>query len=149
MILDERTEFADATALSTAGTGIANVGDVIPLTVARDISSPTKPAYLVIQVTTQPTSAGAPGIQFQLVSDAVAPPLTNGTATVHWLSASFTMAQLPVGTVLVVALPSETPAYETFLGVQQVIATAALTGGAINAFLTLTPKRWKAAADGI
>lgn len=31
MIMDELLEFADATALSTAGTGLAAVGDVIDL----------------------------------------------------------------------------------------------------------------------
>lgn len=149
MILDERTEFADATALSTAGTGRANIGDQIPLTVARNIGSPVKPLYLVIQVTT--TFAGASGgVSFELVSDTSNPPLADGSATIHWTSKVIPTASLTAGyTVAVTPLPGEPPNYETILGVQANVAGSALSAGAVNAFLTAVPKQWKAYADAV
>ena len=60
MILDERNEFADATALGTSGTGRQLVGDVIDLgRVSQDIGN-GEPLYLVVQVDTAVTSDVAP-----------------------------------------------------------------------------------------
>ena len=70
MILDERCEFADALALT--GTGTINLGDQIPLSVARNVGSPVKPLYLVITI--QGAITGATSVAFQLVSDSVNPP---------------------------------------------------------------------------
>ena len=71
MILDERTEFADAVAVA----GVAatyNVGDVVDLgSVVRDIGN-GQMAYMVIQVETAP--AGADTCSFQIVSDAITTP---------------------------------------------------------------------------
>ena len=78
MWIDERNEFADATALSTAGTGRALVGDVIDLEVARDIGN-GQVVYLVIQVTTAVTSAGAATVSFELATDAAAAIATYGS----------------------------------------------------------------------
>lgn len=149
MILDERTEFADALALSTAGTAAVNIGDVIDLSVARNIAGVPKPLYLVIQVTT--TVAGASGgVTFALVSDSVNPPLVDGTQTVHWQSKALPTAGLTAGTVVaVVPLPGEPPAYERYLGIQQTSAGSAASAGAVNAFLTAVPKQWKAYADAV
>lgn len=149
MILDERTEFADATALSTAGTGLAAIGDVIDTSVARNLGNGGVPVYLVIQVTTAATSGGSATVAFQLVSDSVAPPAANGTETLHWESAAIPVASLIAGYTLIVPLPPEgSLAYERYLGVQQNVGTAALTAGAVNAFLTLDPSQWRAYPDG-
>ena len=59
MIMDELLEFADATALSTAGTGLAAVGDVIDLGATPQDLGNGRGMYLVIQVDTAVTSAGA------------------------------------------------------------------------------------------
>ena len=88
MILDERTEFADAVSVAAAA-GTALIGDVIDLTVARNIGN-GKPVYLVITVDTEIITGGVAGtLIFQLVSDAQAAIATDGTATVHFASRSF------------------------------------------------------------
>jgi len=145
MILDERGEFADATALSTAGAGTTNLGDQIPLSVARNVGSPPRPLYVVIQVVAAVT--GATSVAFQLVSDSVNPPLVDGTQTVHWTSKALAPAALLAGTtVAVIPLPGEPPAYELYLGIQAVIVGTA-SAGSVNAFLTHDPKQWKAYPD--
>lgn len=150
MILDELGEFADATALSQVGVGLALVGDVIDLGVARDIGN-GEPIYLVIQVDTAVASAGAATVEFQLVSDAQAAIATDGSASVHFKTAAIAKAALVAGyCVAVVALPFDGGVpYERYLGILQNVGTAALTAGKINAFLTRTPAAWKAYSDGV
>ena len=81
MILDERTEFADAVSCNTGAAGTYNIGDVIDLSVARDIAS-GRPLYLVVGVDTSIITGGNAGtIAFQLVSDGTDTIATNGTAT--------------------------------------------------------------------
>lgn len=153
MILDERTEFADAASVvGTAGTTI-NVGDQIDLGSARDIGA-GQPLYLVITVDTSIITGGAAGtIAFQLASDSTASIATNGTQTIHYTSKAFVtdddaLNELDAGeTAVVIALPMEGVAYEQFLGVQAVIGTTDTTAGKINAFLTHDVAKWKAYAD--
>lgn len=142
MILDKRNEFCVATAMSGA-VGTYPIGDQIDLGVARDIGTGEQ-LYLVITVDTQPTSAGAATAQFTLASDDTANIATNGTASVHFQTKAFTIAEMTAGAVLaVVALPIEGEAYERFLGILQTTGTAAFTGGKINAFLTHDVAKWK------
>lgn len=148
MILDERTEFADATALNTGAAGKYLVGDVIDLSVARDIGN-GETVYLVIQVTTAVTSAGAATVAFILASDAQAAIATDGTATEHIRTAAIAKATLVAGYTIVHPIPPESPAYERYLGLLQETGVAALTAGAVNAFLTLDPPKWAAYADAI
>lgn len=148
MILDERNEFADATALSTSGTGRALVGDVIDLGAADAMGSEAGDLFLVIQVDTAVTSAGAATVSFELASDAQAAIATDGTASVHYASAAISKDTLVAGyQVVAVRLPVGT--YERYLGILQNVGTAALTAGKINAFLTHDAKFIKAFADGI
>lgn len=137
-IIDTSLQFANQTALSTAATGLALVGNVIDLTVARNIAN-GKPLYLVITVTTAVTSAGAATVQFLLTSGAVAAIPVDGSATQHYASAAIPKATLVAGYQIVVPLPLESPAYQEFLGIQQNVGAAALTAGAITAELTLDP----------
>lgn len=148
MILDERNEFADATALSTAATGRALVGDVIDLGgTSQDIGN-GQPLYLVIQVDTAVTSAGSATVSFELASDASASIATDGSATVHAVTAAIPKASLVAGYVAAaVALPNGT--YERYLGILQNVGTAALTAGKVNAFLTTDVAKWVATPDGI
>lgn len=146
MILDERTEFADATALNTGAAGTYNVGDIIDSGVARDLGQ--QPVYLVIQITTAVTSAGAATVQFQLVSDATST-ISTTTQTIHAITAAIPKATLVAGYQLVIPLPAEQPAYERYLAIQQVTGVAALTAGAINAFLTLDPNGNRAYPDAV
>lgn len=149
MILDERSEFADATALSTAATGLALVGDVMDSSVARNVGN-AHPLYLVIQIETAVTSAGAATLGFVLASDAQAAIAVDGTATEHARTQLIAKASLIAGYTFVIALPPEgSNAYERYLGVLQNVGVAALTAGKINAFLTTDPAAWKALPDAI
>jgi hypothetical protein len=147
MILDKLNEFCDAVSLNTGAAGNYLLGDQIDLTVARDLGNGEAP-YLVITVDTPPTSGGAATAQFTLASDASASIATNGTATEHFKTKAFTIAEMTAGKVLAaVKLPMEGVAYERFLGILQTTGTAAFTGGKINAFLTMDVASWKAYAD--
>lgn len=149
MILDERTEFCDATALNTGAAGTYLLGDQIDSSVVRDLGN-GQPIYLVVTVDTLPTSGGSATAQFTLASDDSASIATNGTASVHFVTKAFPISEMAAGTVLAaVALPAQGVAYERYLGILQTTATAAFTGGKINAFLTTDVAKWKAYADAI
>jgi hypothetical protein len=144
MILDERNEFADATALSTAATGLALVGDVIDL--GTDGINEVEGIDLFITVDTAVTSAGSATVEFQLVSDAQAAIAVDGSATVHYKSAAVPKATLVAGyNVVNVSLPKGQ--YERYLGILQNVGTAALTAGKVNAGLTPLDPSWKAFAS--
>lgn len=148
MILDERNEFCDATALSTAATGRALVGDVIDLGANTAEIGTGEDLYVVIQVDTAVTSAGSATVSFEVASDAQAAIATDGSATVHVATAAIPKATLVAGyNALIVKLP--VGAYERYLGILQNVGTAALTAGKINAFLTKDVSRWKAYANAI
>lgn len=147
MIFDERTEFADATALSTSGTGRALIGDVIDLGAAPADLGVGEDLYVVIQIDTAPTSGGSATVAFEVASDAQAAIATDASATVHLSTTATAIASLTAGTtVLAAKLPSGT--YERYLGILQNVATAALTAGKVNAFLTHDISKWKAYAEG-
>lgn len=156
MILDERTEFADAASVAAAA-GTALIGDVIDLGAAhRDIGN-GQPVYLVITTDTEIITGGSAGtVKFQLASDAQAAIATDGSATVHIDTGTFVTddaaansAQLNAGGVIFCGpLPLEGPVYERYLGILCVTATTTTTAGKINAFLTLDPTGWDAYAEG-
>ena len=147
-IMDERSEFCDATSLSTAGTGLALVGDVMDLSVVRDIGN-GRPVYLVISCDTAITSAGAATLGFVVASDAQAAIAVDGTATEHLRTQLIPKATWVAGFQQVVVLSLENPAYERFLGILQNVGVAALTAGKINAYLTLDPPAQKSYPDAI
>lgn len=149
MIMDELLEFADATALDTSGTDTDLIGDVIDLGATPQDLGIGDPMYLVIQVTTAVTSAGAATVQFHLASDAAAAIATDGSASYHYSSAAIGKASLVAGYEMVIPVPvGVNPAYERYLGILTTTGTAALTAGAINAFLTTDPKKWVSYPDG-
>tara|TARA_R100000951_G_C2546938_1_gene151181 strand:+ start:177 stop:626 length:450 start_codon:yes stop_codon:yes gene_type:complete len=139
MILDERSEFCDATALDTAGTGRDLVGDVMDLgATPRDVGA-GQPIYVVIQVDTAVTSGGSATVDFEICSDAQAAIAADGTATVHASTGAIAKATLVAGYDTIIALPVGNT-YERFLGIVANVGTAALTAGKINAFLTTEHK---------
>lgn len=156
MIMDERTEFADAASVAAAA-GTALIGDVIDLgAVARDMGS-GQPLYLVITTDTEIITGGSAGtIKFQLASDAQAAIATDGSASVHIDTGTFVTddsaandAQMNAGGVIFCGpLPLQGRVYERYLGILAVIATTTVTAGKINAFLTLDPSKWVATAEG-
>ncbi len=152
MILDERTEFCDATALNTGGAATYNVGDQIDTRSATIDTNVLKDfgfsdLYLIVRVATTATSGGSATGTFRLVSDAIATPDLS-TATVHAVSATFPVASMTAGTTLMaIQLPSGS--YERYIGIQQITGTAAFTAGAIDAFLTSSPNAFRAYADNV
>src|SRR5690606_26286134 len=154
MIMDERTEFADAESVAGSA-GTALIGDVIDLEVVRDIGN-GQPVYLVITVDTEIITGGSAGtINFALASDAQAAIATDGSTTVHFQTRDFVTDdalanddELNAGsTIACVPLPLEGPEYERYLGILATIDTTAVTAGAINAFLTLDPTGWQSYPD--
>jgi type 1 fimbria pilin len=92
-------------------------------------------------------------VRFQVVSDSVSTPATDGSQTIHVQSDDYAIADLTVGKQFSFPLPSgdsnapNDTGYERYIGVQAVVGTAALTAGAINAFLTFEPSIWKSYPD--
>ena len=133
MILDERTEFADAAAIALNTTNaIAPNTDVIDLGATptlRDLGN-GEPIYLVIQVDT--VFGGAGNVTFDLVSDSAADLATSKTT--HWSSGAIAYTAWVAGYTKVVALPTEAT-YERYLGLWET-TSGNLTSGKINAFLT-------------
>lgn len=90
-IIDDRSEIADALALSTGSTGRQLVGDVIDLRAGGLAIDPNAAraagigdgSYFNVQVDTAFTSGGAATVSFELVSDAQSAIATDGSATVH------------------------------------------------------------------
>lgn len=145
MIIDDRSEFADAAALATAGTGLQLVGDVVDLTKTSSDIGNGEGATLVIQVDTAFTSGGSATVAFSLASDAQAAIAVDGSASVHFSTSAIPVANLTAGTtVATVKLPLGS--YERYLGILANVGTAALTAGKINAFLTFEPSKWQATA---
>ena len=141
MILDERTEFCDATALNTGAAGSYLIGDVVDLSIARDLGGDMA-LYLVVSVDTTATSGGSATGTFNLVTDDNAA-LSSPTTIVS--SRAWPVASMTAGTTLLaVQLPMEGTAYERYIGIQQVTGTAAFTAGKVNAFLVDDVARWKA-----
>ncbi|MCC7304757.1 MAG: hypothetical protein IT558_00700 [Alphaproteobacteria bacterium] len=150
MILDERTEFCDATALNTGGAASYLIGDVIDLGASpttRDIGV-GEDIWLVIQVDTTATSGGSATGAFHLASDAQAAIAVDGTATYHFSTAAIAVATLVAGyQIAAVRLPSGV--YERYLGILQTTAVAAFTAGKVNAFLTKGLAAYKNYPDAI
>ena len=149
MITDTFNEFADNTALSTVGTGLALVGDVIDLQGTSVDAGNGEPLYLVLQIAdTAVTSGGSATVQFELASDAQAAIAADGSATTHVVTADIAKATLVAGyRVIAVALPQGD--YERYLGILQNVTTAALTAGSLNAFLARDVPRHVVYPDAI
>lgn len=145
MILDERTEFADAAAIAlNIGNAIAPNTDVIDLGgVTQDIGN-GEPLYLVLQVDTAFVGATAT-IRFQLASDSTANLATSRTD--HIDTGAIAVATWAAGYTKIYPLPVEN--YERYLGLWMTVATANVTAGKLNAFLTRTPAKWVATPDAL
>ncbi len=148
MYLDELNEFGDAFVVPTPIADEA-IGDHIDLGAAhRDIGQARM--FLVLTVDTAITSGGAATVNFTLVSDAVSPPLSDGSQTVHYSTGDIPVATLVAGyRIAVIQLPMEGPVYERYLGVNAEVKAFVLTGGKVNAFLTPDPIGWQAYPDAV
>ena len=152
MILDERSEFCDATALTSMGGTTTLIGDVIDLgSVPRDIGN-GKTVYCTFSIDT--ALSGGTSNQFAIASDgseaidATEPPTS---ATIHYKSDVFTNTELVAGFAWTVPLPmgdvgGAGTVYERYLGILNTdVGTA--TGGAISVYLTFDPHGWRAYPD--
>lgn len=149
MILDERGEFCDATSAILA-VGNAIIGDVIDTKPATTSPNTTvdlegSDLYFVMQVDT--TFVGATSTtKFELASDSTADLATS--KTVHYATPAIPVATLVAGYLIcAVRLPSGS--YERYLGVWETVATANVTAGKVNAFLTRDPALYRAYADNV
>ena len=148
MIMDERSEFADALQVTlAAGTNL--IGDVMDLgTVNRDIGQ-GKPLYLMIQVAV--AFAGGTDFGFILASDSTSAISTDATETRHLRTDIYVVADLIQGFAQSYPLPmgdvaaSVTP-YERYLGVLGV-GTGTQTAGSVDLFLSLDPHGWRGYPD--
>lgn len=146
MILDERTEFCDATS-AILNIGNAIIGNVIDLGTPPTLKNIVggQQIYLVLQVAT--TFVGASSTTtIDLLSDSAAALTTSPTT--HWSSGAIPVATLVEGYTLIIPLPVE-GTYERYLGLWETVAAANVTAGAINAFLTLDPHYWAALPDAL
>ena len=145
MILDKLNEFADATALNTGAAGGYLIGNQIDLGLnGRDVGN-GEPLYLVIQVDTTITAGASGTVAFSLASDATAV-IEPAASTKHLTTPVFTVGTgIAAGTVLYTgAIPAEGNVYEQFLGIVQTTGVAAVTAGAVSAFLVRDVAKWKA-----
>lgn len=147
MILDERTEFADAVAVSGAA-ATRLVGDVLDLqTPGRDVGTGEE-IFAVVSVEVAP--AGADTVEFIIASDAAAAIATDGTATQHYTTGAVAIASLPAGKTFAFALPPEGHVYERFVGLLvKNVGAGALTALVVNAYLTKDVTRWKSYANAV
>lgn len=124
-IIDKFNEFSNAQAPTTGSTTSTKSFD----TKGADIGTGEE-MYLVVQVDTAVTSAGAATVEFKYVESATQ---DLGTPTVLATSGAIGKATLVAGyQVLKIKIPENTKRY---VGVIYTVATADLTAGAFSAFL--------------
>lgn len=164
-MLDKLAEFADNASIAmTAGSTALVLTNQIDLSAASLNVGGGEPIYLVVSVGgTAVQAAGAGTIEIQLVSDDSASISTATAATsvtYHARSAPITTANNttsnPKGKVLFAcALPMRgasgtgTSAYERYLGVRVVATTQDISGGTVDAYLTMDPQSYFAYANAI
>lgn len=136
-IMDVLTKFCENEGID-GSTGTALIGSQIDLGEEhRDIGA-GRIVYCNIAVTEAFVGSGA-SVNLQIVSDAAAAIATNGTATLHIATGVLGVAAFPLGKQFTLPLPIEGNVYERYLGLLAVISGAAVTAGAITAFLSPDP----------
>jgi hypothetical protein len=100
--------------------------------------------YLNVHVVETFTDGGdSATLQLALVSDDTAS-IHASTRTVHFLSGLILKAALVAGNTFSFPIPVSGTAYERYLGVQALVATAGFDAGEITAYLSLDPIGWDA-----
>lgn len=147
MIFDTLVEFADAETVAV-GTGTKVVGSAVNLQAVDVDIGRGMPVHLVITVDTAFTSGGSATVRFQFATDGQDPLAADGTETVHVQTGDIPVANLTQGAIFSLTLPQATLDYEQYAGLQAVVATAALTAGKVNAFLTNNLHSYRAYPEG-
>lgn len=145
MITDAFNTFALAVATGNIGTNL--LGDVINLEDIRDIGA-GRQVFLnvVVDVAIAATAGGTYAVKLTTGTDAAL-----STPVDLIVSGTFdSAAGIAAGTVLLnIALPAEGAAYKQYIGVQEVVAVANTSAGAINAFLTIDQLAYQAYPDAV
>ncbi len=143
MFVDKFLMMADAAAIAlNAGNAIAPNTDVIDLGASptlRDLGA-GEPIYLVLNVDTAFVGSGAT-VQFQLATDSVAALTTSKTVHIDTTAISIgtnNAAFAIDGYTLVYPLPLGVT-YERYMGLWMTVASANVTAGKLNAYLTTHP----------
>jgi hypothetical protein len=144
MIVNKREEFADSQAVTATAIGSTGVIDLGASPTLQDVAN-GKPLFVVFQVDTAATAAGAATVTLSVESDSTANLATS--ATVHATTEAIGKATLVAGYKRILALPPGR-SYERYLGVRFTVATGPLTAGAFSAFLTSEPQNWVAYPAG-
>lgn len=143
MWIDKQLEFSDSQAVTATAisTNVVDLNTAFNFNTGVDIGT-GEDVYLVLQVDSAATAAGAATVQITLESSAAAG-LTS--STVHFTSANYALSDLTAGkTLLAVKLPSGT--YLRYLGVRYTVGTGPLTAGSFSAFLVKDIQAWRAYA---
>jgi len=145
-IMDARTLFAENFDLDQeAGTYLFT--NQIDMGIAGRDPGNGQPVYLNMVVDETFTDGGdSATLQLRLASDDSAT-IHATTSTGHFLSAPMLKALLVAGNKFSFPIPVSGLAYERFLGLQAIVATAGFDAGEITAWLSLDPIGWKAYAD--
>lgn len=134
MIIDGELVFSSAQALTSTGTTAST--NVIDLTTARDLEPSDPPLEIYVAIDTVFTSGGAGTLQV-LVQGST----DNSTWTTMAGSVAHAVADLtPVGRVLLAMSlpgPSGAQANPRYIRLAYVIATAAMTAGAVDAYMVV------------
>ena len=146
MIFDENLLFGKSATIS-GGTGTVNIGDVLDLGTNVRKAPNQMPIRAAIEIVTDIAPSGV-SLQFQIVSDSGSAIATDGSQTVHAVSATFTAAQLTKGEVVGLVLPPS-PKFEQYVGLQAIIYGVAATGGAVYAGLMLDVQDWESLPDAL
>lgn len=145
MFLDKQNEFSDSQAVTVTAIS-TNVIDTLPMANNPNLvqnlgaSANQAAAFLVLQVDTTFTAAGAATLTISLESDSTANLATS--PTVHFTSAAIPVASLVAGTTLLV-IPLPTGNYERYLGLRFTVGTGPFTAGAISGFITRDIQTWR------
>ena len=143
MQLDAANVFGES--IATGSTGTNNLGDVIDLAVERDIGA-GQPVFAnaVVQTAIAAGTGGTYQVKVVSADDAA----LSSNVVEHVTSAEFDAASgIAAGqTLLNVALPAEVAGggYGRYLGVQEVVGTAATSAGAVDVYLSHDQRAYQA-----
>lgn len=146
-IMDSRTLFAENFDLDQE-TGTYLFTNQIDLGIAGRDPGNGQPVYLNVVVEETFTDGGdSATLQLRLASDDSAT-IHATTSTGHLLTAPMLKALLVAGNKFSFPIPVQGLAYERYLGLQAIVATAGFDAGELTAWLSLDPIGWKAYPEG-
>lgn len=155
MYVDKLNEFCDATSLIAATAAAGVLGNVIDLgtsptgAILTNVQGYPGNSHISLVVRILAAATGASSTKAFALHSSTLAALTGGTTTVHLNSGAIAMATLAAGyTIFNTCLPAGT--YQRYLGIYATNAGDTMTGGTVDAFLTLDPATaWAPTADAL